>query len=452
MTEYNLQILRSEDILANRSAAIAVLNAYKYHAIGQPISLIYREGDKLRVCFAMGKQNGGGIACGPDYYDLIGSESGLSPIFWGYANGDPESDERFYVKTFGGKWTDLTAFEASNCDPGTLVFCDADGTIVKRNSAPSTEGSKHTDWFHPYSTSTAIYQSEESLDAKVGVSVGGVSAGTTLEDIYNTTGQSISKLLDMILFPTYAPRYFGPKTSISANPSATYLYIYDNAPVITVTSTTARATAGSHTVYAGPADFTLITPENIVDNKLNSVGKYVWKATTNCSKGTDPILDSKGIPCSAWADNDTTSVTQATHKEYLEQIEGTDRYVLAARTNCDPASVAVYASWPIYTSYQPTGLSANGCYNAANNGVIITLDKQPAAWIDIPSNMTIKKLLQVEISGKYLDANNQVASGNFFKSPDTREYNISGHLVNYDRWVFLPSKTDDKTTYKLTIE
>lgn len=82
MTEYNLQILRSEDILANRAAAVAVLNSYKYHAIGQPISLIYREGDKLRVCFAMGKQNGGGIGCGPDYYDLIGSESAGGAVAW----------------------------------------------------------------------------------------------------------------------------------------------------------------------------------------------------------------------------------------------------------------------------------------------------------------------------------------------------------------------------------
>lgn len=77
MFEYNLKLLRSKDVLQSREVAIQILNSYKYHCIGQPIVLYYRDEAEavVKTLFAVGKNNGNGEGCGADYYDIVNSES-----------------------------------------------------------------------------------------------------------------------------------------------------------------------------------------------------------------------------------------------------------------------------------------------------------------------------------------------------------------------------------------
>jgi hypothetical protein len=77
MFEYELQLLRNNNVLENRNVAIQLLNSYKYHAVGQPISLLYTDPNTntVKTLFAVGKKNGEGSNCGSDYYDIINVEN-----------------------------------------------------------------------------------------------------------------------------------------------------------------------------------------------------------------------------------------------------------------------------------------------------------------------------------------------------------------------------------------
>ncbi len=89
MFEYELQLLRSNATLESRDIAVQLLNSYKYHAIGQPISLSYKDAatNSTKVLFAVGKKNGEGENCGADYYDIINVENQVKTysdsLYWG---------------------------------------------------------------------------------------------------------------------------------------------------------------------------------------------------------------------------------------------------------------------------------------------------------------------------------------------------------------------------------
>lgn len=73
MTEYELNILRSEQVLDSLDIAINVLNNFEHHSIGQPISLLYKDidsdGDEVvKLLLAVGKKVGGGDS---SYYEII---------------------------------------------------------------------------------------------------------------------------------------------------------------------------------------------------------------------------------------------------------------------------------------------------------------------------------------------------------------------------------------------
>lgn len=89
MTEYQLQILRTETILPSKEAALSLLNAYVHHRIGQPVAVLYKDSNgDTKVLYAIGKKDPdtvpeGQSKCGPDFYDIIGSDGGSSSsIIW----------------------------------------------------------------------------------------------------------------------------------------------------------------------------------------------------------------------------------------------------------------------------------------------------------------------------------------------------------------------------------
>lgn len=85
MTEYQLQLLRTETILPSKEAALSLLNAYVHHRIGQPVSVLYQDGADVRVLYAIGKKDPDDVAegqpkCGPDFYDIIGDGSDADAV------------------------------------------------------------------------------------------------------------------------------------------------------------------------------------------------------------------------------------------------------------------------------------------------------------------------------------------------------------------------------------
>jgi hypothetical protein len=86
MADYELSILRNTTPVGSREEAIAILDSFEGHMIGQPISILYKDDkDKINVLFAVGKQNVTDIEVGypisgEDFYDIIGEVDGK--IFW----------------------------------------------------------------------------------------------------------------------------------------------------------------------------------------------------------------------------------------------------------------------------------------------------------------------------------------------------------------------------------
>ena len=85
MTEYQLQLLRTETILPSKEAALSLLNAYVHHRVGQPVSVLYQDGADVKVLYAIGKKDPDNVAegqpkCGPDFYDIIGDGSDADAV------------------------------------------------------------------------------------------------------------------------------------------------------------------------------------------------------------------------------------------------------------------------------------------------------------------------------------------------------------------------------------
>lgn len=75
MTEYQLQILRTETVLPSKEAAITLLDTYEHHRIGQPVAVLYKSNQTTHVLYAIGKKTASSTESsnhGPEFYEIIG--------------------------------------------------------------------------------------------------------------------------------------------------------------------------------------------------------------------------------------------------------------------------------------------------------------------------------------------------------------------------------------------
>ena len=94
MTEYELNILRSNQVLDSLDIAINVLDNYKHHSLGQPIALLYRDSNianntqNIKLLLAIGKKEGGGDS---SYYEVINTNASVVSNFRYISNYDSSS-------------------------------------------------------------------------------------------------------------------------------------------------------------------------------------------------------------------------------------------------------------------------------------------------------------------------------------------------------------------------
>ncbi len=491
MTEYQLQILRNAAVMPNYDTAMAVLNSYQYHHVGQPLAVRYYDSDqKVTVLFAIGKKDcedviPGEPNCGPDFYDIINRNSGAVTAVMKWRILGDSIDQDVTHALYTGPHSDLTDTDAADFGLGTLVYC-TDGIIARVKKLKESETETINDWYDFYGNagngqSTDIhwdpivegepqeisfkegsqteyegvnhdigalyvtkeenrvdklykgdnllgdaYVSSEQGGAVVSTDVGGIKSGTTLDSILDSTQGSVSKVLDMILFPVYAPRYVGPSCVINT-PASTNIFIYDMLPPIVCSTTQAYTyTSSSSKVYGGSAtaQTTRTYPNGATDDATTSVvaeyiGNYTYSAVANFSVGTDLIEDTKGNPAHGWADNDTTLASSTLHTEYLSASgEG---YVVGARGNISAANKTLNAVYPIWVGSkgqdEPTQLSIEQSHAAQNGGIEYILSEaigmssgnpNPSnSWyIDIPTGKSLAVILRA-LDGTYPATNAQ---------------------------------------------
>ena len=155
MTEYQLQILRNASVLTNYDTAIAVLNAYQYHHVGQPLAVRYYDSNQnVAVLFAIGKKNcedvvPGEPTCGPDFYDIINRNSGAvtAVMKWRVLGGATDEDVTHALYT--SSYKNRSAEDASDFGTGTLIYC-ADGVIARVKHLKTSETETQDDWYDFY--------------------------------------------------------------------------------------------------------------------------------------------------------------------------------------------------------------------------------------------------------------------------------------------------------------
>lgn len=86
MKSYKLKILRNDDPVTSRDAAIEILNNYEDHHVGQPISIVYLKDNERNVLFAIGKRDSeneqiDGRNHGEEFYDIIGDYNQIDFVY-----------------------------------------------------------------------------------------------------------------------------------------------------------------------------------------------------------------------------------------------------------------------------------------------------------------------------------------------------------------------------------
>ena len=155
MTEYQLQILRNQEVLPNYDTAVAILNAYQYHRVGQPLAVrYYGAGNEIRVLFAIGKKDceqvePGQPSTGPLFYDIINRDaSAVTAVMrWRMLGGSIDQDVTHAL--YMGPHSNLTAQDAADFGLGTLVYC-TDGIIARVKKYKESEDETITDWYDLY--------------------------------------------------------------------------------------------------------------------------------------------------------------------------------------------------------------------------------------------------------------------------------------------------------------
>lgn len=83
---YGFKMLRNSEPLASREVAIAMLDNFQYHKIGQPLAVRYMDGDSIEVLYAIGVRDYNGMndtaqaSFGREFYKIINKESSI--IYW----------------------------------------------------------------------------------------------------------------------------------------------------------------------------------------------------------------------------------------------------------------------------------------------------------------------------------------------------------------------------------
>ena len=319
-----------------------------------------------------------------------------------YAMGDPNNpdERRLYRSAYAGQMigvktgtleTDETKGEYD------IYIIQGDGTLKK---AGDTE-------YHP----------NNELEEATTVQIGGIPNGLTGSSL---EGKSISEIIDLLLFPTYIPRYYNSSigfnllyksNNATANNAAikigTNINLDDSYCVIKIGNksyTSPYTVAGSSNANKATASSPNETWSETPDS--NVIGKKSYKLTVNYSDGTTPIKNSKGQNVTkaefstnsfTTLENKGTNVDNKFKAVYIQNEAGTetfDKYVIPACT----LSLTRYI-YIVYPYYVPKSIDEEGNITEEeivmnDNAGIITINRTYNAkinktmmYIDLPSSV-----------------------------------------------------------------
>ncbi len=271
--------------------------------------------------------------------------------------------------------------------------------------------------------------------------------GTTMEvgGIYNMDasdlkGKSFTEVLDMLLFPTYAPQWTDATATINvtvSNPVA----IFSTVPEAKVSTSVATASTPSYTAHGGAAGtYTINAPT------FDTVGTKTWSTSVTFAKGTDIVKDSKNANTNKSAGNKTTLLSKASINGNF--VAGTDAGTFVINEITKTPSKSTTVVYPVYVStnsgstvaYADKTIAANEVVDIAYNET----NAQHGVAIEVPSTFTNVTIIPKDLQGKY------VASNALTLRTEKIKKTINSHNLEYTRYTHDTDTLAGDGTYKFT--
>ena len=231
------------------------------------------------------------------------------------------------------------------------------------------------------------------------IQIGGIPKDTNAETL---NGQTFSELFDMILFPTYAPKFTDATASITLSNNS-LVKIGGTLPTATLNVSKAFTAAGSqnqNVVYGG--DSNIANGSEVTTTSTSSaVGTKTWSQSIIFAKGTDFVKDSKGqyITVNKTGSNYTTLLDSGSTNNNLEKSG--NNYVIKSITKTANASVEVV--YPYYLT-NASGVSTEQALTSNNYFTDISYNATNAKsfmYIELPESASNVKILMKNLAGVY---------------------------------------------------
>lgn len=339
--------------------------------------------------------------------------------------------------------------EVSNdVDKNTICFIKADSTDEERKIKDIVLHENNTYTI----TQNEIYGVGSALDVNdfvytptntslKTIQIGGIPKDTNAETL---NGQTFSELFDMILFPTYAPKFTDATASITLS-NTSLVKIGGTLPTATLNVSKAFTTAGSqnqNVVYGG--DSNIANCSTVTTTATSStVGIKTWSQSVTFAKGTDFVKDSKGqyITVNKTGSNYTTLLDSGSSNNNLEKSG--NNYVIKSITKTANASVEV-----VYPYYLPnaSGVSTEQQLTSSNEFVNIQYNAKNAGsfmYIELPESASNVKIFMHNIAKEYEEQplNSTV---------ETVSKTINGTTYTYKKYSMYLEDLNGDGTYKIT--
>lgn len=280
-----------------------------------------------------------------------------------------------------------------------------------------------------------------NMDLKT-IQIGGIPKDTNADKL---NGQTFSELFDMILFPTYAPKFTDATASITLS-NTNLVKIGGDLPTATLSVSKAFTSAGSNTqniVYGG--DSNIANGSEVTTTATSStVGTKTWSQSVTFAKGTDFVKDSKGqyITVNKTGSNYTTLLENGSTNNNLEKSG--DNYVIKSITKTVTASVEV-----VYPYYLPnaSGVSTEQALTSNNYFTDISYNATNAKsfmYIELPETASNVKILMKNLAGVYEEQS-------LNSTIETVTKTINGTAYTYKKYsMYLSGGFNGAGVYKIT--
>lgn len=341
-----------------------------------------------------------------------------------YALGDPNNpdERRLYKRAYAGQMIGVkngTLETDETKGAYDIYIIQGDGTLKK---AGDTE-------YHPTNDELSTIQ------------LGGIPAGTSAGKL---KGQTFSELFDMLLFPTYAPKFTDATASITLS-NTSLVKIGGTLPTATLKTTKAFTAAGSqnqNVVYCG--DSNIVNGSEVTTTDTSStVGTKTWSQSVTFAKGTDFVKDSKGqyITVNKTGSNYTTLLESGSTNNNLEKSD--DNYVIKSITKTANASVEV-----VYPYYLPnaSGVSTEQPLTSNNYFTDISYNAKNAnsfMYIELPESASNVKIFMHNIAKEYEEQP-------LNETVETVTKTINGSEYTYKKYSMYLEDLNGDGTYKIT--